>query len=218
MEHFSEQVFADLVRGIETPAQGDLRSHLANQCPQCVETFNILSRLQTIAGNENSYRAPENAVRMAKLEFEARRTNPNEIPASLVFDSLAQPALAGVRSAGTAAARQMVYEAEGMMVDLRFDRPPRSKYISLIGQVLDQRAPRTSVANASVMLWTEKGLVLAETTTNGLGEFHLEFEVQNRLRISIQALAGKLIRIPLASLSPEHEGNGVTEGTVTGNR
>lgn len=218
MEHFSQQLFADLVREIDAPANAELRSHLANQCPQCVETFKMWSRLQAIAARENTYAAPADSVRLAKLELAARDHGQREIAATVVFDSALQPALAGVRSAAAATARQMVYEAEGLMVDLRFDQPPGSKCISLIGQVLNQKGPRRSLANAPVMLWTEKGLVMAETRTNGLGEFHLEFEVQDRMRLSIQAFGGNVIRIPLASLAPYQEGTGITKGTVTGNR
>lgn len=130
----------------------------------------------------------------------------------VVFDSFSQPALVGVRSGAPATARQMVFEADGMMVDLRFDRPPRSTSVSLIGQVLNEKAPRVSLANAAVMLWTEKGLVLAQTTTNTLGEFHLEFEPQTRLRLSIEGVAGKVIRIPLANLSADRQKDGITEG------
>jgi len=214
MEHFSNELFADVVRGINSNGHVDLQKHLAERCSQCTHAFDTWLRLQSTTAREKTYCPPANAVRMAKLEFKARHSE--EVEAKIVFDSLTQPALAGVRSAGAAAARQMVYEVEGVMVDLRFDRPPRSSCISLIGQVLDQKAPRVSLANAAVMLWNEKGLVLAETRTNGLGEFQLEFEVQNRLRLSIQALAGKLIRIPLANLHLDHEGNEITDGTRPG--
>jgi hypothetical protein len=218
MEHFSEQVFADLVRGIDLPVHAELRSHLASQCPQCLETFKMWNRMGAIATRESSYNAPTGTVRMVKLEFAARRMQEYEVPANLVFDSIAQPALAGVRSSGAAAARQMVYEAEGMMVDLRFDQQPGSKCISLIGQVLDRQGPRRSLAHAPVMLWTEKGLVITETKTNGFGEFHLEFEVQDRMRLSIQAFGGNVIRIPLASLCADQERSGITGGTRGGYR
>src|SRR6476659_10241184 len=207
MHHFSEAVFADFVRGIDVPAYKELQSHLASQCSQCGKSVKAWLQLQAIGVRENTYCPPVASVRVVKLEFEARCAQEKELPGNLVFDSFSQPALAGVRSASAAAARQMVYEAEGMMVDLRFDRPTHSKCISLIGQVLDKRVPRVSLANAAVMLWTEKGMVLAETKTNAVGEFHLEFEVQNRLRLSIQASAGTLIRIPLVTLIAERDSN-----------
>ena len=212
MHHFSEEVFADFVRGIELPAHQELKTHLASQCPPCSASFKVWRRLQAIGTKEGTYCPPSDLVRMVKLEFEARRVQENELLGNLVFDSFSQPALVGVRSGCAAAARQMVFEADGIMVDLRFDRPPRSICVSLIGQVLNQKAPRASLANAAVMLWTEKGLVLTETRTNTLGEFHLEFEPQTRLRLSIEGVAGKVIRIPLANLSADREKDGITEG------
>lgn len=212
MPHFSEEVFADVVRGIDVPAHKELQSHFASQCLQCRQSVLLWSQLQAIGARENQYCPPADSVRMVKLEFGAMRMQENETLGKVVFDSFSQPVLAGVRSGGAAAARQMVFEADGMMVDLRFDRPPRSTCVSLIGQVLNQKVARASLANASVMLWTEKGLVLAETRTNTLGEFHMEFEPQERLRLSIEGVAGKVIRIPLASLSADRAKDGITEG------
>lgn len=216
MHHFSEEIFADFVRGIAVPAHKELQSHLASQCSQCKQSWLIWSQVQAIGARENTYCPPEGPIRMAKLEFVAKHAEKNELPGKLVFDSLSQPALAGVRSGRAASARQMVFEADGMTVDLRFDRPPRSSCISLIGQILNQKAPRTSLANGSVKLWTEKGLVLAETKTNTLGEFQLEFEPQAGLRLSIEWAAGKAIRIPLANISSDQDKNGMTKGTRAG--
>ena len=212
MPHFSEEVFADFVRGIDVPAHQELQSHLASQCPQCAEGLLVWSQLHAIGARESTYCPPSDSVRLAKLEFEATRLQENETLGKVVFDSFSQPPLVGVRSGAPAAARQMVFEADGMMVDLRFDRPPRSTSVLLIGQVLNEKAPRVSLANATVMLWTEKGLVLAQTTTNTLGEFHLEFEPQTRLRLSIEGVAGKVIRIPLVNLSADRAKDGITEG------
>lgn len=212
MPHFSEEVFADVVRGIDVSAHTELQTHFANGCVRCTQGLKLWSQLQAIGARENTYCPPADSVRMVKLEFEAMRPHENETLGKVVFDSFSQPALGGVRSGSAAAARQMVFEADGMMVDLRFDRPPRSTCVSLIGQVLNQKAPRASLANACVMLWTEKGLVLAETRTNTLGEFHLEFEPQTRLRLSIEGAAGRVIRIPLSNLSADREKAGITEG------
>lgn len=100
----------------------------------------------------------------------------------------------------TATPRQVVYEADGLTVDLRFDQDPRSKDIHLIGQVLDKRLPRTCSADATVTLWTGKGLPLAEVCTNAFGEFRLEYQEQDRLRLSIQVVGRPIVRIPLVDL------------------
>jgi hypothetical protein len=80
----------------------------------------------------------------------------------------------------------------------------------LIGQVLDKRTPRASVAKATVMLRTEEGLPIVETTTNEFGEFNLEFVEDDQLRLSIQ-VGRTLIRIPLESLKPKHDADGDIE-------
>jgi hypothetical protein len=48
---------------------------------------------------------------------------------------------AGIRST-VAVARQLVYEAEGLTVDLRLYRQPQSNKICVVGQVLDKGIPR----------------------------------------------------------------------------
>ena len=202
MEHFSEQAWADFIRGIsraETIA--NIQSHLTSGCSDCTAAFEVWKRVHMIISNEKTYAPPEGLVRMAKQEFAIKHSlePPQSVLASLVFDTLAQPLLAGVRS-GTVTARQLVYEAEGVTVDLRFDSQPQSNKICVVGQVLDKRIPCLSPNDASIMLWTEKGLPLLETKANEFGEFHLEFEAQDHLRLSIRMVGRMPIRIPLANL------------------
>jgi hypothetical protein len=110
----------------------------------------------------------------------------------------------------------MVYEADGLTVDLRIDRPPQSNKVHLIGQVLARRTPASSIGDAWVMLWTERGLPILETRANKFGEFNLEFEAHEQLRLSIQ-VGRTLVRIPLADLKPKHDADGNTDGPDAGN-
>lgn len=204
MEHFSEQAWADFVRGISNSEREEMQSHLADGCNDCAVSRDTWQQVHAVALRESNYAPPSETVRMAKLEYAARSFEKGKQPvlASLVFDTLAQPALAGVRSAGVAA-RQMVYEADGLAVDLRFDHPPSAKRILLTGQVLDRQVPRAPLDDAAVIVWTDRGLALAETKANAFGEFNLELEPQNNLRLSIQVVGRALIRIPLANLRPD---------------
>jgi hypothetical protein len=204
MEHFSGQAWADFVRGISNSERDHIEAHLANGCNDCAAARDIWTQVHTMALREAHYTPPKDAVRKAKLEYAARSFESCKQPvlAKLVFDTFKQPALAGVRSAATAA-RQMVYEAEGMAVDLRFDEQPAAKKIFLTGQVLDRQVPRASLDDAAVIVWTDRGLALAETKANAFGEFSLELEPQANLRLSIQVIGRALIRIPLADLKPE---------------
>src|SRR5258705_555831 len=101
MEHFSEQVWVDFVRGIGQPKTSrEVETHLASGCPDCMPVSGLWKRVYSIAVNEPSLTAPDDVVRMVKLEF-ATSQLPQPSPwtmARLVFDSLSQPLTAGERS------------------------------------------------------------------------------------------------------------------------
>jgi len=207
MQHFSEQAWADFVRGVsESETKANIESHLARGCCDCGATSDVWNQLQTIVSNEKSYMPPESAVRMVKLEFVT--TNSQEqasVLANLLFDTFVQPLAAGIRS-GAAVARQLVYEAEGLTVDLRLDSQSPSGKILVVGQVLDQRLPRVSPRGVSIALWTPKGQPFLEVSPNESGEFQLEVNAQDDLRLLIEVAGRKTIRIPLANLSQSNVG------------
>ena len=203
MQHFSGQTWADFVRGIsESATRANIESHLARGCVGCKTNFDIWNRVTTISATERTYTPPDSVVRMMELEFAryAMERRPSVL-ASLLFDTFSQPLPAGMRS-GVAVVRQLVYEAEGFTVDLRLDPQSQSGKICVVGQVLDKGVPRISLSSASIMLWTEKGQPLLHVSANEHGEFQLEFNAQENLRLSIDAAGRKTIRIPLTNLGP----------------
>jgi hypothetical protein len=136
---------------------------------------------------------------MVKQEFAAMNSSKEtSVLANLLFDTLAQPVSAGIRS-GAAVARQLVYEAEGLTVDLRLDSQPHSGKVLVVGQVLDKRHPRVSPIAVSIALWTPKGQPFLEVSPNESGEFQLEVDAQDDLRLLIEVAGRKTIRIPLAN-------------------
>jgi len=209
MEHFSEQAWADFIRGFQNFEHREMESHLAHACADCTRTHHTWKLLTAIAAREPKYAPPAHAIRMAKLEFSARRLPEidSAVVASLTFDTFAQPALGGVRSAA-ASARQMLYETDGLAVDLRFDRSPASNRIHVTGQALNKKEPHSPIAEATVIVWTVKGLPIAETRANAFGEFNFDLEPQNDLRLSIQVPGGRLVRISLANLVTEKNSDG----------
>ena len=193
MQHFSEQAWADFVRGISEPlTKTNIEAHLARGCSDCRATSDAWNQVQTMVSNEKSYTPPESLVRMLKQEFVATNSpERSSVLANLLFDTFAQPLLAGIRS-GAAVARQLVYEADGLTVDLRLDSHARS----------DQRLPRLSPSRVSIALWTQKGQPFLQVSPNESGEFQLEFDAQDELRLLIDVAARKTIRIPLPNLGP----------------
>ena len=202
MEHFPEHAWADFMRGIGTSTgAGHIADHLLAGCPECGEVRDFWSRIRNFASNESAFVPPDNLVRRVNLEFAGRREFESEhwILGQLVFDSFAQPSPVGIRSMA-AASRQIVYEAEGLTVDLRLGWEPRSRRVCVVGQMLDKLAPQPLMPGGSVVLWTEEGRLVAAVDANEFGEFELEFEPRNDLRLSARA-GGRTIRIPLEDLT-----------------
>ena len=202
MAHFSDEAWADFARGINhSETSTAIQKHLLERCVECMRAHGYWSMISSVASTAKAYAAPEDAVRMVNLQFEElhRREARDYALGHLVFDSLIQPAVAGVRSGGISA-RQVVYEAEDLTVDMRFDRQPRSSRVLVVGQVLAKGASRTSLEDATVILWTEKGEPILAVKTSTFGEFQLEVEPQNHLRLSIEASGRRPVRIPLANL------------------
>jgi len=201
MEHFSEHAWADFARGFAAGKKAEgIKAHLAAGCLNCKDAGKFWNRLQTMALAESAYNAPENLVRLAKLEFTAKREFQAEkwSLANVLFDSLSQPVLAGVRSSA-AVARQVVYEAEGLTVDLRFDVVVPSGKVSAVGQILDSRIPHERLSGAPIVVWTETGQLVATTTANSYGEFQLEFEARDDLRLTAR-VGVRRVRLPLTNL------------------
>jgi|SRR5215469_3763290 len=208
MKHYSEAAWADFVRGFDSSEQRRMQSHLASACRDCSRIHETWKRVHSVALREALYTPPAHVTRRVKLEFAG--TFPAEsgsaVFATLTFDTFRKPALAGIRS-GAAAARQMLYETEGLVVDLRFDHSPAPKLIHVTGQILDKREPYGAIANTAVTVWTPKGLSIAEARTNDFGEFRLQFEVQDGLKLLIQRPGQPAVRIFLASLGPTNQPN-----------
>ena len=202
MQHFSEQAWADFVRGIgESETKANIEAHLTRGCSDCKATSDVWRRVQTMVSNQQTYTPPGSAVRMVKHEFAAAsKQEQMSVLANLLFDTFNQPLAAGIRS-GAAVARQLVYEAEGLTVDLRLDSQPHAGKVLVVGQVLDKRHPRVSPSGVSIALWTQNGQPFLQVGPNESGEFHLEFDTQDDVRLLIDVAGRKTIRIPLAHLA-----------------
>jgi hypothetical protein len=208
MEHFSEQAWADFARGFRASAnvQG-IQAHLAAGCLNCQSHQAFWSRLQTMAQAESSFAPPENLVRLVKMQMAAEaavKAGKEEASANkwtaacLLFNTYSQPLAAGMRGSGVAS-WHVVYEGEGLTIDLRFDSKPKSSMILVVGQILDRRVPRESMNGAAIVFFSERGLPVAATAANEFGEFHLECEPQDRLQLTA-VIGTRKLQIPIANL------------------
>jgi hypothetical protein len=200
MEQVSESRWVDFVRGVSGPTgSADIRAHVGAGCPKCETALEGWSRVRRLATEEDAYAPPENLVRLVKVGFASSPSNQLRkwTLANLVFDSFAQPLLAGVRS-GAFNVWQVVYEAEGVTVDLRFGCRSQSNSVHLIGQVLNKKDLR-AWKNATIELSTEQEDLVTTTVVSDMGEFQIEFEAAERLWLSVKAEGCNSVRVPLTN-------------------
>jgi hypothetical protein len=207
--HFSEQTWADYVRGVGQPKMSqEVETHLASNCADCTHSYGIWKKVSSIATAESSLTPPDHAVRTGKLQSATRQfpqTRP-WIMAKLMFDSLNQPLTAGVRS-GPSDSRNLMFNGEGTTVTLVLDTQSQPGTISLIGQVVDKSGAKIAPRQAEIILWTETFQPVAETSCNEFGEFQMEFKAQGRLRLTVEIAGKKSIRIPPLNLKNEVVGS-----------
>lgn len=199
MEHITEHAWTDYVRGIATPeTQTVIESHLAAGCEPCRSAALLWQSLLDIATREHDYAPPAGVVRVAESQLAGAQhvRPPRRLLARLIFDSFAQPLPVGVRS-GAPMARQLLYESDGLTVDLRIDKHANSKALSIVGQVLDARTLRLAHEAVPVALLDGQGKRLQQTSTSHFGEFHLEIAGETEMQLAIEVDGGRSICIPL---------------------
>lgn len=200
MQHFSDQAWSDYVRGTaDAQTRQQIEQHLSQACAECKQHQSTWTALAEVGRREPLYSAPEDLVRLVKQEFTLEQAKPAPMIASLLFDTFAQPLAAGVRSAGLTA-RQVLYEAGGIAVDLRLESHPGSDQVHAIGQVQDRSSRAFLRPHLPVGLQDQAGATLKQVFTNEFGEFQFEFARDQVARLAIEIDALRTIQIPLADL------------------
>src|SRR5262249_17739290 len=152
-----------------------MQQHLNAGCKTCSKLSGLWDRVSRAAKREPSYEPPESALRHVRHAFVAlteprKKRGVLEIP-RLVFDSLWQPALAGVRStAGTP--RQVLYRTGEFAIEMRLEPEPVSERVNIAGQLSRADGEAGALVEVAVVVSGAKGKV-AETVTNRFGEFQL---------------------------------------------
>lgn len=206
MEHITDIAWVDYVRHSSSPAiTSFIDRHLASGCSWCQNAALLWKSLAEAAARERQYSVPYEVVRLVESQFSVVQlaTPAHRARASLSFDSFAQPLPAGVRS-HNATARQLVYETDGVTVDLRIDKQANSQGLSIVGQVLDARTLRLASEPVPVALLNREGKPLQFTSTSHFGEFHLEVPVEVEMQLAIELDAGRklCVRLPTGSSDP----------------
>src|SRR5207237_2121702 len=103
MDHFKVEQWADFARQVTAPdVSAKMQRHLDTGCRDCARSLAAMKKVAELVGREATYEPESGIVRIAKALFAAEsQASANRVREilPLVFDSFAQPAMAGVRTA-----------------------------------------------------------------------------------------------------------------------
>lgn len=178
-----EQLLDFVTNRTEAAMAESIHTHLVSGCSRCQNNLAWVEKVVRLAATDDSVEPPQWVLNQALYLFE--QMGPQRQPgflervmASLVFDTLAQPQMAGVRKAGLAT-RQCLYRVGDFDVDLSFEPGQAPDTVDITGQVLRaESASQEEMAlqqvdhrQASLLQQTE---TIHTTSTDHLGEFIFE--------------------------------------------
>lgn len=209
MKHYTTEEWIDFINKVTTSSsQLEMEEHLKAGCRRCQEDVSRWQRVQRAAGVEASYQPPNEVVRIAKAAFSVsgltRERGASE-GIKILFDSLREPALAGVRSTG-GGTRRVLCRADFFRIDLQIEAKPGGNNITVTGQLLDLRHPETVGREVPVTVSNRKGRMV-QATTNEFGEFHQEIENSGALELVFRAANDRPVTISLQDILG-HAANG----------
>ena len=207
MNHFELGQWADLVRGLANDRIREVMdAHLSSGCLKCRKTVDFLRKVLAAAGAEAEYEVPEYAVNCARAIHALQKPGKvyilPRIVGRLIYDSFKEPLPAGSR-ARHRITRHALYRAADYSIDLRLEYQRGTPNVSLVGQITSQKDRNKPLEKLPVFLASGKKVV-ARAFSNAFGEFQIEYEPTQNLRLYIQASQRlqKRIEVPLNRVSP----------------
>lgn len=217
VQHFSNENWSDFARGrLDSNLREAMRQHLAEGCGKCQKINALWESVAKTAAREKLYVPPDHVLRFVRGQFGLVKPLPWTTglvrTALLVFDNLERATGVGVRSLASGP-RQLIYQVGEYFLDVKMERDPNSRKLSLIGQIRDSHDPAKKMADSPVILLRGQDR-LGQTTTNGFGEFQLEFDRKDNLwlAIGIQGEAGIVVPLERA-VRPEFAESGRVRGS-----
>jgi hypothetical protein len=209
MNHqFESAEWVDYARGLVEPGvKQEMERHLDAGCEGCVRAKSLFQIVTSAAIAE--YSPPADVSARARSIF--RHPHP-ELPrevvtggaktliAQLILDTSREPVPAGLRSADRPT--RLLFVAGDYFLDLDLTHEVDSRSRSgrdrvLVGQIVDRGDPARRVPELGVVLETGNE-VRGQTHTNSLGEFELQYDPSEvvRLRIPLEGEGSIEVRLP----------------------
>jgi hypothetical protein len=200
-KHFGNEDWADFANGqVHGERKEAMQRHLTAGCKACSNALALWTRVSETARRESAFQPPDSALRHVRAAFsmlaEKKHRKAFEVP-KLVFDSLWQPAMAGVRST-LSAPRQVLYRAGDFAVEMRIEPEPNSERVNIAGQVSKANPQTQGLVKIPVIVSSPKGK-LSDTRTNDFGEFQIAVVPSAGLCISFEVEKEREVSIPLES-------------------
>ena len=207
--HYGDSVWVDFARGLTPAAERQAVADHRAACPRCRRKAGLFEALLAACRADAEYEVPAGAVRLARSVFALRQPETvrflPRLAARLVFDSFLEPQPAGVRG-GQRISRQVMYRGGHHYLDLRLLSDPEPGRVHLVGQIADDRRPDVAPANVPVLLFSSDGSVVAHTTSDRFGEFHLRYTPGPRLKLFVPVSAKASFRVPVDGVSRVEKG------------
>ena len=181
--HLTIETALDLIEGRAEGSQTDsLMSHMGT-CPQCTELMNEWGHMEGLLRRAHLENAPQwvmnKAIALMETAVEPKPSGIRQLVASLVFDSFAQPSLAGAR--GATDSRQLVLRAEDFDIHLKVWGEQEQRH--LVGQILP-RGQNRFIDEAKLHL-LRNGERFESTASDDFGEFQFKDIPQGLLSLQI---------------------------------
>ncbi|MFL6417297.1 MAG: hypothetical protein ACJ74Y_16695 [Bryobacteraceae bacterium] len=174
----------------------------AENCDECKSSFTFWSQVYELLTREGEYQPSSAVLRLVKDALPDNQSAPwwKKVTdfASVVFDSALTPALAGVRS-GARSTRQITVESGAFVVDLQLESDTVQHRYSLTGQILENGDSTAKVDGAEIVLLSPDQ-VMQKTSANEMGEFCLDFQYGDNLRLFIDIRGERGVGIILPKL------------------
>jgi len=175
---------------------------LAQVCEECRSSSNFWGHVYELLSREGDYQPSIEVLENVKDAFAGQEYVPwwAKITdfATIVFDSLLQPALAGVRSSERTT-RQITVESGAFVVDLQLESAAVQHQYLLTGQILTNNNSTEQINGAEVVLLSPDEVV-QKTRANESGEFCLDFSYRENLRLFIDIKGERGVGIVLPKL------------------
>lgn len=173
-------------------AQSSIEGHLA-ECRECTELKGEIEILIHELQSDISYEPPAELVQWGLTLFQPLMQPPRgrrlrKLIAALVFDTFDQRLQLGVRGVA-APARQLLFRAGDVDIDVRIESMEKDNRISMVGQVLSST---DKLFDGAPVKLESHGVIQRQTVTNQVGEFSFEEVPKDTYHLSVDLPEGHI--------------------------